>query len=84
MRFSKTITLHKKLIEYYGKDIVISVSYDDEKYYLSISVHKSNTWEYNHGRDIQTCLLDNFRDDIDVLFKKIVLLYDEVLVRKKS
>lgn len=75
--FSDITVLHQKLAEELGDDLVISLAYDDGDYYLAISVHKSDTKQYKHGRNIQSCLLTekDMERDIDVLVSHVVELY---------
>jgi len=84
MNLYKGVKFHKALRRELGDDLVYSVALDDNKFYLSISVHKSDTWEYSHGRNIQTCLLtdDDINSDISSIVNKIVTMYKSILVRK--
>ena len=84
MKFKETLELHEKLIEALGDDLVYSVAYDKGKYYLVISVHNSETWEYEHGGNMQTCHIDDFNDDVEALVKKVVSLYEPILIRKDN
>ncbi len=83
----KNITkLHKLLSKALGDDLVYSLALDEGKYIIAISVHKSDKWEYSHGRTIQSCLLsdDEMQTDVRDLASKIVPLYKEILVRKAT
>lgn len=84
MKFKESLIFHEKLIKELGDDLVYSVSYDQGKYYLSISTHRSKTQEYSHGRQIQTALIDDFNDNIDKLVAKVVPLYKDILVEKQD
>lgn len=79
MKFTDTLILHHKLIERLGEDLVYSVAYDQGKFYLSISTHRSETQKYTHGRNMQTALLED-EGTVDELFEKIVELYGNILV----
>lgn len=82
MKFEDITILHRKLIERLGEDLVISLAYDTGKFYVAISVHKSTTQEYEHGRNIQSCLLDELDTDIDEIIESVVKLYKEILIFK--
>lgn len=86
MNSINTIKLHELLIEALGDDLVYSVIYDEGKYYLAISVHKSERVEYSHGRNIQSCFINekDFGKTIKVLAKQIIPMYEKVLVKKKN
>lgn len=86
MNFINSVKLHELLVEALGDDLVYSVALDEGKYYLAISVHKSDRVEYNHGRNIQSCLIDEKELGVDVeeLAKKIIPLYKEILVEKEK
>jgi len=79
-KFTDTLILHQRLIEELGEDLVYSVSYDQGKFYLSISTHRSETQVFTHGRNMQTALLDLDEDTVDELVKKIVDLFGNILV----
>lgn len=83
MKFKHTIKLHQRLIKKWGDDLVYSLAFDSGKYILVISVHKSKTWEFTHGGNIQSCEIDDFKDDISVLANKIIKLYEGVLKKKE-
>lgn len=78
--------LQEMLAEALGEDLVISLARDVDKYYLAISVHKSDRVEYSHGGNIQSCLIrdDDFDKDVEDLVKQIVPLYEEVLVEREE
>lgn len=81
MKFLDTLILHKKLIDRLGEDLVYSVAYDQGKFYLSISTHRSETQKYTHGRNMQTALLEEENEGtVDELVERIVKLYENILV----
>ena len=80
MKFTDTLIIHEKLIARLGEDLVYSVAYDQGKYYLSISTHRSETQQYTHGRNMQTALLELDEDTVDELVEKIVDLFGNILV----
>lgn len=86
MNFKSLTKLHKMLAKELGNDLVYSLALDDGKFYITISVHKSNRVEYNHGRNLQTCHIDESEMTTDVrkLINKIVPMYRKVLVEKKN
>lgn len=86
MNLYKSVKFHKALRKALGDDLVYSLALDEGKFYLAISVHKSDTWEYSHGRNIQTCLLteDDIQSDITSIVNKIVPMYKAILVRKNN
>lgn len=84
MLFKDTLKLHKALVKRFGDDLVYSVAYDEGKYYLAVSVHKSDTWEYTHGGNIQSCHIDDFNTDIRTLVNRIAALYEGVLIKRND
>lgn len=86
MNFINTVRLHELLAEALGDDLVYSVAYDDGKYYLAVSVHKSERVEYGHGGNIQSCIITekDFGKNIEVLAKQIIPMYEKVLVKKEN
>ena len=85
MNFKSLTKLHKMLAKELGDDLVYSLALDEGKFYVTISVHKSNRVEYNHGRNLQSCHIDETEMNTDVrrLVDKIVPMYKKVLVEKK-
>ena len=83
MNFEDITILHRKLVKHLGEDLVVSLAYDTGKFYISISVHKSNTQEFSHGRNIQSCLLEDFDIDIDKIVDSVVALYKKVLILRE-
>lgn len=77
---------HKKLQAQLGEDLVYSLAFDNGMYVLAISTHKSNTLQFNHGRKIQTCIIDSndLNRNINDLIKELVTLYSKILIPKED
>lgn len=86
MNFEKVTTLHKSLKERLGNDLVYSLALDSGKFYLAVSVHKSETQEFDHGRNIQSCLISEseFDKPIEQLVDELAEMYATILVEKEN
>jgi len=82
MKFRKTLEFHEKVRARLGEDLVYSIAYDAGEYLLAISVHKSKTQQFSHGRNIQSCLLTRLSDPIDKLVNDVVSLFQGVLIER--
>jgi hypothetical protein len=53
---------------------------------LAVSVHKSETQEFDHGRNIQSCLISEseFDKPIEQLVDELAEMYATILVEKEN
>jgi hypothetical protein len=77
---------HKKVREALGDDLVYSLALDGDMHVLAVSVHKSKTLCFKHGRKIQTCIIDNkdLNRNMEDLIADVIRLYKEVLVPRDN
>jgi hypothetical protein len=76
---------HKRLKEALGEDLVYSLAIDGNQYILAVSVHKSKTLQFNHGRKIQSCFISetDLNRNIEHLIDEVIGLYQKILVPKE-
>jgi len=69
-------------VERYGDDLTYSIAYDSGKYYLTISIHHCDRYEYKHGGLTQSCHIGNTDLHNDKIFLRAIEQFDKVLIRK--
>ena len=83
MIFGKYIELFESLKQRLGDEtLVVSFASDhNNELYLSVSVHNSKKFVYNHGRTMQTCRFDieDFERDVNEVLDLVVPLFKEVM-----
>lgn len=82
MLLKKSFAIHEQLKKALGDDLVFSLAISEGTYVLTVSVHKSTTWKFSHGKNFQQCIFT--KDDMDRKIDKIVyflvLKFKEILV----
>lgn len=86
MLLKKCFEIHQQLKKKLGDDLVFSLALSEENYVLTVSVHKSATWKFSHGKNFQQCIFS--KEDMDRKIDKIVhflvLKFKEILVPRPS
>ena len=82
-------SLHTRLREALGEDLVVSLAMDTDNdgkplYIVAISVHKSKTQRFNHDRLQQSAVLSNadLEDDANNVIDALIQMYKDILIPK--
>lgn len=85
MKVKKLIKILPKIAKAIGdEDLTISLAMSKMKYYISISTHTSEKFEFNHGGYQRTCELleKDLNKDYDTLVSELAETYKKLLSKK--
>ena len=69
-----------------GDDLVVTLTIDNGKYFVTISTHKSKTLSFKTTKTIQTCEVTEFdlTQSIDSVANELIKIYSNILIKAKN
>jgi len=87
MKVKKLAKILPKIVSGLGDDdLTISLARSNKKYYISISTHTSNQFQFDHGGYQRTCELrdEDLEKDSHLLVRDLVNTYNKLLKPKEE